>query len=90
MDLGQDLTWLSIMPAGLPESRQSCRAGNEAQGLSCSLLLLSVLSGELVGHILFYYYYFLTYYIPRYCILKRSLSKTVLLFYIQVLSVEFF
>lgn len=47
--LGAGFTWLSLVPAGLQEHRQSCGAGNATQGLGCSLPLLSVLSGMLVG-----------------------------------------
>lgn len=47
--LGQDFIWLSLRPASLQESRQSRGAGNGAQDLACSLLLLSMLSGQLVG-----------------------------------------
>lgn len=88
--LGQDFIWLSLRPASLQESRQSRGAGNGAQDLACSLLLLSMLSGQLVGHILFYYYFSPIYHITRWCILKRLLSTNILPFYIQVSSVGFF
>lgn len=50
--LGQNLTWLFQVPAGLQESKQSCWVGNAAQGLGYSVSLLVVLLGELASKVL--------------------------------------
>ena len=46
---GNSLMWLSLVLACLEECRQSCSVGIGAQGMGCSLPLLGVLSGKLVG-----------------------------------------
>lgn len=42
-------SYLALCWAGLQECRQSCSVGIGAQGMGCSLPLLGVLSGKLVG-----------------------------------------